>query len=157
MKVHVGTIVETGKPFLVDDSELLDNVWQWKVRDFNLSMGQEVGQVPQWPATLHLYLGEGEALPLYGGLLQEELDEIRGCALRSDLSGFADNLVDLIYVTLGLANASGIDLAPLFLAVHEANMRKAGGGLDARGKAQKPEGWKPADVRALLVEQGWKP
>ena len=92
-----------------------------------------------------------------GGLLQEELDELFVCALQNDLSGFADNLVDLIYVTLGLANASGIDLAPLFSAVHEANMRKVGGGLDAKGKARKPEGWKPADVEALLVEQGWKP
>lgn len=123
---------------------------QQKVSEFNVAVGQEVNPTPRWPKveTLKLYLSR------VSGLLPEELDEIQQCLDRGDFVGFADNIVDLIYVACGLANACGVNLGPVAEAIHEANMKKLGGGLDANGKAVKPKGWTPPDIAAVLRAQG---
>jgi predicted HAD superfamily Cof-like phosphohydrolase len=76
-------------------------------------------------------------------------------AARVDLPALAHELADLHYVVSGTAVQLGIDEAAVFSAVNDANMAKAGGGKDERGKARKPDGWRPADVAAVLRAQGW--
>jgi len=90
-------------------------------------------------------------------LIEEEVDEV-ACALYStDLEGIAHELADLLYVTFGCALAYGIDLEPIFLEVHRANMAKVGGPLAYNGKQLKPEGWKPADLGPILAKLSERP
>jgi hypothetical protein len=72
-----------------------------------------------------------------------------------------DGIVDSIVVLHNTTNAMGIDLELFWDEVHRSNMAKAGGPQRADGKALKPEGWTPPDIRGLLrqilYEGGWKP
>lgn len=67
----------------------------------------------------------------------------------------ADALIDLLYVTIGSLLAMGIDLWPLWAEVQRCNMAKLGGPV-INGKLCKPEGFKPPDIEALLLDQGWE-
>jgi predicted HAD superfamily Cof-like phosphohydrolase len=67
-----------------------------------------------------------------------------------------DGIVDSLVVLVGTAITFGVDLKPIFEAVHAANMAKAGGPKREDGKQLKPAGWKPPDVAGLLKAQGWK-
>lgn len=75
------------------------------------------------------------------------------------LTQIADALADLLYVTYGAAVTFGIDIQPVFQAVHEANMRKVGGPVREDGKRLKPPGWKgpEARIKELLLAQSDKP
>ena len=86
-------------------------------------------------------------------LLQEEYGELFEAVRHKGLSDIAGEAVDLIYVTVGLLLEYGIDIRPIWDAVHKANMAKAGGERRADGKILKPEGWKPADLKGLIQEQ----
>lgn len=104
-------------------------------------------------------IGTTPATPKHGTvqlratLMQEELDEtIEAMELR-DLAGVADGLADLIYVAIGAAVSYGIDLRPVWAAVHAANMAKTGGGTRPDGKVLKPPGWQAPDVAGVLAEQ----
>ncbi|HEY3243784.1 MAG TPA: HAD family hydrolase [Phycisphaerae bacterium] len=74
--------------------------------------------------------------------LAEEVEEFRRA---QTLDEQADAIVDLIYFALGTLVEMGVDGAPLFHIVHQANMRKlwADGGpkFGNDGKVQKPPGW----------------
>jgi predicted HAD superfamily Cof-like phosphohydrolase len=63
-------------------------------------------------------------------------------------------IVDLIYVLLWTAIKFDLPIHSAFLAVQKANMAKIqpdGTVLkNAAGKVQKPEGWKPADLLAII-------
>lgn len=71
-----------------------------------------------------------------------------------NLTAMAHELADVQYVTSGTAVQLGIPLLAVTREVHAANMRKLGMDgkpiVDERGKVMKPEGWKPADVGAVL-------
>lgn len=67
----------------------------------------------------------------------------------------ADALIDDLYVTVGALLSMGIDMWPLWNAVHRANMAKVGGPM-VNGKQMKPEGWNPPDIEGLLRDQGWE-
>ncbi len=81
-------------------------------------------------------------------MLSESTEENR------ELPKSADALIDDLYVTVGALLAMGIDMWPLWDAVHAANMAKIGGPV-VNGKQMKPEGWKAPDIEALMREQGW--
>lgn len=90
-------------------------------------------------------------------LVLEESAELVEAIVDNDLVGIADACVDIDYVTIGTALAYGLPHAAAWNAVHAANMAKAtlvDGKLtmvrDAGGKVIKPDGWKPADLRAIL-------
>jgi len=74
-----------------------------------------------------------------------------------DLTAMAHELADVAYVTHGTAVQLGIPLLAVTAEVHAANMRKLGPDgkpiINAQGKVQKPEGWKPADVGAVLANK----
>lgn len=67
----------------------------------------------------------------------------------------ADSFADLLYVVLGAAVAWGIDIEPVFKAVHDANMRKfsEGGYRRMDGKWMKPPDWEAPDVAGILRRQ----
>ena len=67
--------------------------------------------------------------------LGEEFGELcKGLHKRNQVA-IADGLTDCLYVILGIANLRGIPLGPLFVEVHQANMRKTRDGtLSPRGK-----------------------
>jgi len=90
-------------------------------------------------------------------LIQEELDELDYAMANDDMEAIADGIGDLLYVVLGTAVAYGINIDPIFEAIHNANMAKLGGTTRPDGKILKPEGWQPPDIRSLLIAQGWKP
>lgn len=130
------------------------NEWQKKVRDFHQALDQPIGERPGEIPEERKWLRED--------LIAEEADELldamgHATFARSDLPKVADALVDLIYVTLGTAVEYGIDLDPIFDAVHEANMKKVGGPVREDGKVLKPDDWKPADLAALVEQQKGEP
>ena len=86
-------------------------------------------------------------------LHSEEYGELTRAINTVDMPGIADGIVDLAYVILGTAVSYGIDIRPIWDAVHEANMAKVSGGKRADGKILKPAGWHPPPVAELLAKQ----
>jgi len=75
---------------------------------------------------------------------------------RADLDrlvAVADDLADLMYVVLYTANAWGIDMAPIFLAVHDSNMTKVGGPKSHNGKQLKPPTYVPPNLEPIIQAQ----
>lgn len=83
----------------------------------------------------------------------EELTELLQAYRDRDLAGLADAHVDLIYVTVRSAIVHGIDLRPLWRAIHANNMQKVGLPRDAAGKIVKPPGFPVPDIAGLLARQ----
>lgn len=81
---------------------------------------------------------------------------IKHTAIEVDFPEFVDGLCDLDYVVEGARIAFGVNGEPVEKIVHAANIAKRGGGLDENGKAMKPKGWIPPDIRAELIRQGWQ-
>jgi predicted HAD superfamily Cof-like phosphohydrolase len=122
------------------------NRWQECVRAFHLRFGCEVGADPFMRR------------PLFrSDLVEEEASEFYTAVDDNDLPGAVKELADLIYVALGTAVTWGVDMGPIFEAVHASNMTKEGGGARADGKILKGPGYTPPDIEALLREQGWEP
>jgi len=120
--------------------------WFADVLDFNRKFGAHIGCTPSIPPLAILILKLK--------LCHEELYELVD-AMSKDRSpaGVADACADLIYVTLGAAQACGIDLRPVWDAVHASNMAKVGGGEREDGKILKPPGWQRPDFQGILAKQ----
>jgi predicted HAD superfamily Cof-like phosphohydrolase len=121
--------------------------WFADVLEFHRKFGCVIGTTPAPPDV-------GTADLRYR-LMAEELDEF-GAAASSDppdLPSLADALADLIYVAIGTAISYGIDLRPVWEAIHAGNLEKVGGGYRADLKVQKPPGWKHPDIAAILRDQ----
>ncbi len=150
---------------------------QADVREFMAAFNQAMPDKPQWPdqETMDLRVRlEAEEFcerlrdsgytfimkinePIFDGTIlyrniffsAKDEREVRSLAKT------ADALIDQIYVIVGALLAMGIDMWPLWDAVQQANMAKAGGPV-VNGKQMKPEGWKAPDIEGLLKEQGWE-
>ena len=111
---------------------------------------------------------DGATLQLRIDLITEEFDELidelvklQVDALHTTpkiaeldrLAHIAKEIADLIYVSVGTASVLGIDIAPVWEAVHESNMKKADGPLRLDGKRLKPPDWKPPNIVAIIREQ----
>ena len=123
-----------------------------KVRAFHDGIGAVHPDAPTVPSA--------EVLALRESLIDEEYREVKEAiaALRTqpaaspaDLTDLASELVDLLYVTYGALSALGVPTEDVFGAIHDANMLKLTGPKRADGKQLKPEGWQPADVRAIIA------
>lgn len=95
-------------------------------------------------------------------LVNEEVQELNDAIQDRDIVEIADALADIIYVCAGMALEFGIPLADVWDEVQYSNMRKVDpttGMIKRRedGKILKPDGWKPPDVRRMLVNAGWRP
>lgn len=119
--------------------------WFQDVLNFHKQFGCYIGSTPKQP--------DADNAVLRMRLIQEEFSELKGSLLLADMPSIADGIVDLIYVLVGTAICYGIDVRPIWNAVHEANMKKTGGGMREDGKVLKPEGWQPPDVEGLLTKQ----
>jgi predicted HAD superfamily Cof-like phosphohydrolase len=93
------------------------------------------------------------------GVAQRVDDFICNESPAPDLVKLADACADLDYVVEGTRLEFGIDGAPIADAVHASNMAKFGEGSRERadGKIEKPPGWKPPDIAALIREQKLAP
>lgn len=102
-----------------------------------------------------------EALRLSAALYQgdcilEELNEYNEAALRGDLVGMADALVDLVYFAIGAAVQMGIPFEQVFEVVHRKNMRKQLG-VTKRGNpedAAKPTDWVGPEEEIMAIFKG---
>jgi len=119
--------------------------WFADVMEFMRVNSQYIGSKPAEPP--------GEVRALRAALDDEEWRELRQAILDGHLELVADSIVDLIYVLIGRAISYGIDLRPLWDAVHRANMAKAAGPVREDGKRLKPEGWEPPPIAKLLMSQ----
>lgn len=120
--------------------------WQGDVQEFHVAFGVTIGTTPAI---------RGEVLR--GSLIREEIGELLIAVNVGDLPNAVDGIVDAIYVLLGTAVTFGVDLGPIWDAVHASNMAKVGGAIRDDGKVLKPDGWTAPDIFGLLVAQGWTP
>lgn len=127
--------------------------WVQNIVDFMTAGEQDTPPKPVTP--------DADTVTLRRRLIYEESQEALE-ALHSAYEGEADyaeiakELADVIVVTIGTAVAFGIDLRPIWDAVHASNMAKFPGGKpikDAHGKILKPKGWKKPDIQALIKVQ----
>ena len=71
-----------------------------------------------------------------------------------NLVELADGLADSLYVQLGTAVATGIDLDPVFEEVNSSNMSKfIDGYTDESGKYRKGPSFRPPDIKSVLGKQ----
>lgn len=89
-----------------------------KVREFMNTFGQEVKNVPDFPAD--------DIQQLRVELIEEELSELRDAIAKGDLTEVADALTDILYVTYGAGHSFGLDLDACFAEVQRSNMSKLG-------------------------------
>jgi hypothetical protein len=106
---------------------------------------EQVGTEPGFPAD--------PILTLRVRLVGEEYREFLDAVYNEDLTDTVDAIADLIYVAIGTAVALGVDLRPVWDAVHAANLAKAGGPRRADGKFLRPESWKHPDIKGILEKQ----
>lgn len=85
--------------------------------------------------------------------IMADVDEL---PLAVNLPALVAATVDLDYVVEGLRVRLGVDVAPIWSAVHAANLAKTTGPVREDGKRMKPEGWQAPDVAGLLRAQGWE-
>jgi len=69
---------------------------------------------------------------------------------RPSLPNLAAEIVDVLYVTYGLAVSLGVDLEPVWDAIHGANMSKIPNGQE---KPTKPPEWEPPRIAPLIEAQ----
>jgi predicted HAD superfamily Cof-like phosphohydrolase len=115
------------------------------VKDFHQAFGQRIGEKPEFP--------NDEERKLRVKLLKEEVWEYMDGESFNDLVEVADALADIIYIACGTAVSYGIPLDEIFEEVHASNMAKLVDGKVIRradGKIQKPEGWQPPNISAIL-------
>jgi hypothetical protein len=106
---------------------------------------------------------EVRALSLLSDHLIRERDDARA-ALASDSYAVAYNAHanQLAFASVALRKScpnQSVDLSLadgiLTLAAERDKLRLERDRLDENGKIKKPEGWKPPDIRRLLLDQGW--
>ena len=92
-----------------------------------------------------------ETTALRISLVREETAELIAALAGGDLATIGQEAVDLVYVVIGTLVSAGLDMAPIWSMVHEANMAKEPG--PRAGKARKPDGWTPPDVESEVGRQ----
>lgn len=122
------------------------NPWQRDVTEFHDRFHVAIGMWPNF-----------RDVTLRGRLIGEEIRELATAIESGDMVETADAIVDSIYVLVGTAVTFGIDLGPIWDAVHAANMAKVGGGMRDDGKVLKPTDWEAPEIARLLIAQGWIP
>lgn len=139
---------------------------QQHVRRFMALFGQDTPRYPTWPSP--------EIIDLRKRLIAEEVKELFTAIDNKDLPDVADALADTLYVVFGTCCAFGIDIDPIFCAVHQQNIAKLWlasetkdapeGSIVERvgrllykvtidGKVIKPPGFTKLDFAQLLLTQ----
>lgn len=131
--------------------------WQADIIEFHQRFGHPVGKAPLQPSSKVCLLRENLIMEEFGELLRA-LGYDRPIFMSKvshawDLPELADAVGDLIVVLLGTTIAAGVNMHPVWEAIHLSNMAKVGGGEREDGKVLKPAGWIPPDIEGLLEEQ----
>ena len=90
---------------------------------------------------------------LYMDLITEEYQETRDAFKEKDIVALADGLADTVWVIMGMCSTLGIDFYKVWEEVYSSNVSKFTDGQlvkDENGKVQKPEGYKPPDIKSAL-------
>ena len=87
-----------------------------KVKEFMITFGQEVKNIPEFP--------NDKIIELRKKLIDEEFNELKQAIKDNDIIEVADALTDILVVTYGAGVAFGIDLDRCFDEVHKSNMSK---------------------------------
>lgn len=140
------TAVQTRCTELLKERRAVD--WTNDVRALFRAFEQPIPTRCGWP--------DDATVRLRRKLIQEEHGETIDALAARDFPEFVDGCVDLMVVTLGALVACGVDPGPVWRAVQQANLTKAGGPVSSDGKRMKPPGFVPPDVATLLREQGWR-
>lgn len=111
---------------------------------FMAKFGQDMRLTPGFP--------DPTTLEFRCDFLREEVKEFCDAVAEKNLEKAADSLIDIDYVSLGTALGMGLPYDALWREVHEANMRKIGGGMRSDGKVLKPMNWIPPDIARVLRE-----
>ena len=93
-------------------------------------------------------LPELEILQLKLNHLHEELQEIENGVDMKDLEQVFDGIIDLVYVSLGLAYFCNLPFNEGWQRVHWANMQKI--------RAQRPEDSKRGSTFDIIKPDGWQ-
>jgi len=116
------------------------------VNDFTSACNDDLPQQPKYMSI--------ESIHFLTDMLQAEFKELMESKTVEDQQ---DALVDMIYYICDAAIKQGVNLDPLFLEVHGANMLKVGPDgkvlKNEQGKVLKPEGWTPPDLKAEVDRQ----
>lgn len=94
-----------------------------------------------------------EILALRLKLIDEEFAELKDTFTERNIVHIAKDLADLFYVVHGVGISCGLDIDPIFEAVHRSNLTKIGGSLRQDGKILKPEHYQPPQLESLLDTQ----
>jgi predicted HAD superfamily Cof-like phosphohydrolase len=120
-----------------------------KVKEFMIQFNQKIEKYPS--------LVDHNTAMLRLNLIYEEYTELEDAVTEKDLTGIADALTDILYVTYGTGLAYGIDLDKCFEEVHRSNMSKLG--LDGKpiyredGKVLKGINYTQPDLKSVLDKQ----
>ena len=107
------------------------NAAQLDVAKFHHAGGQLVHSTPTVPPP--------DVGRLRQRLIREECDEVCTALDEGNLVQIADGIADAVYVLLGTAVSCGIDMAPVWQAVQQANMAKFPVCKDCAGSGYPPE------------------
>lgn len=146
------------------------NTMQIQVAEFHQAMGCVRGKTPAIRTgelrarlkleevfeTVEALLGTSSAFDV----IEDEFKKWRKLQPKCpqpDLVEAVDGICDTLFVTFGDADALGINIAPYFDLVWQANMTKLTGPVDEHGKRGKPPGFVPPNekIRELLIKSGW--
>lgn len=120
-----------------------------KVKEFMIQFNQKIEKYPS--------LADHNTAMLRLNLIYEEYTELEDAVTEKDLTGIADALTDILYVTYGTGLAYGIDLDKCFEEVHRSNMSKLG--PDGKpiyredGKVLKGINYTQPDLKSVLNKQ----
>jgi len=116
---------------------------QAQVKDFMERVGQACPNKPGFPDINIVTLRED--------LIDEEFDELVTAITSGDITAVYDALIDLLYVTIGAANAFGLDLEPGWNEVVRSNLTKIPGGyMRNDGKWMKGPGFQTPKLGYIL-------
>ncbi len=115
------------------------------VIEFRRAVNLEIGDIPVVPRDLF----DTSDWKVVG----EEYGELVNAVYNEDIEEIADGGIDLIVTVIGLLVRCGIDPVEIWDRVKVANLTKAGGPKRADGKALKPPGWLPPDIKGALESQ----
>jgi len=121
------------------------------VRVFRKQMKLEVSDTP--------VLLSAEMVSYFSRFILEELSEFMMANECENIVDAADALADLVYVTMGCAQAMGLPFDQIFKVVHEANMRKVIAPPDKRSAfgsqhdCVKPADWQPPEPLIKTIIQ----
>jgi len=96
------------------------------------------------------------------GFIQEEFDELQKAVQEKDMTEVADALIDIVYVTVGMADVMGVPFTEVWNEVQRSNLDKISGkdaltnNIETIKKPRhpddvlKPIGWEPPKIKEIL-------